>query len=202
MSGNRKRVKLPEGNIVRGLFRLARGDVGGMREFGNTTEAFSASIAPLLAFPLVSAVLFGLTGHWLLAVVMLLSRVCGVLLQPVITELAARYLASRATWLITSTALNWSIWLLIPLTLIGGLVSSGLVSLGIDGRYAVIGSLVGSFVYLLWIQCLIMRTGLRLTWLFAVPIVIGMNSLILAVCLEPFLVHPSLMALIVHPGVK
>ncbi|MCW8308304.1 hypothetical protein AruPA_14790 [Acidiphilium sp. PA] len=202
MSGNRKRVRLPEGNIVRGLFRLARGDGGGIREFGNTTEAFSASIAPLLAFPLVSAVLFGLTGHWLLAVVMLLSRVCGVLLQPVMTELVARYRASRATWLVTSTALNWSIWLLIPLTLIGGIVSTGLVSLGIDGRYAVIGSLCGSFLYLLWVQCLIMRAGLRLTWLFAVPIVIGMNILIATVCLEPFLVHPSLMALIVHPAVN
>jgi hypothetical protein len=202
MSGNRNRIKLPQGNIVRGLLRLARGDAGGMREFGNTTDAFSASLAPLIAFPLVSALLFGLTGQWLLAAIMLASRLCGVLLQPVIIEFVARKRGSATTWLITSTALNWSIWLLIPLTLIGGLIASGLISLGVDGRYAVAGSLCASYLYLLWIQCVTVRFGLRLTWVRAVPIVLGMNVLILAICLEPFLLHPPLMALLLHPGAK
>jgi hypothetical protein len=202
MRGKRKRIRLPDGNILRGLLRLARGDASGMREFGNTTEEFSASIAPLLAFPLVSAALFGLTGHWILAALMLMSRVCGVLLQPVITEFVARRSASSATWLVTSTALNWSIWLLIPLTLTGGLIASGLISLGIDNRTAVAWSLCASYIYLLAVQSLIVRFGLRLTWRLAVPIVLGMNVLILAVCLEPFLLHPDLMGLILHPGVK
>ncbi|MDD2876358.1 MAG: hypothetical protein PHT60_03915 [Acidiphilium sp.] len=199
MNGNRKRVGMPEGNVVRGLFRLAHGDAGGIREFGNTTRAFYASLAPLLAFPLVGAALFGLDGHWNLAIVMLLSRISGALIQPVATEFVAQRAKSSATWLMTSTALNWSIWLIFPLMLIGALVANGLTALGLPQTLAIV--LAAGFIalYLLWFQWFVLRTGLRLNAWWALAALIAMNVTIAAVYLIPYIFHPDLMELTLHP---
>ena len=37
--------------ILRGLLMLAKGDKAGLDEFGNSLEAFTASLAPLIASP-------------------------------------------------------------------------------------------------------------------------------------------------------
>lgn len=190
---------MPDGNIVRGLLRLAKGDAGGIREFGNSTVAFSASLAPLLAFPLVGAGLFGLEGHWRLALVMLLSRVSGVLMQPVITELAARRFSSAATWLMTSTALNWSVWLIFPLILVGVVATDGLVLLGLPQAEAVGIAVALIFLYLLWFQWFILHIGLRLNRWWALALVIAMNAAITLVYILPYLFHPSLLHLTLHP---
>ena len=193
---------MPEGNIVRGLFRLARGDAGGVSEFGNTTRAFSASIAPLLAFPIVGAALFGIAGHWMLAGLMLASRICGVLLQPVITEFGARRANSSATWLMTSTALNWSVWLVFPLILIGILITNGLITLGLSEPTAVGVSFASILLYMFWIQWFILRTGLRLSVLGALTLLIAMNVAIAVVYIAPYVLHPELITLTLHPDAK
>ena len=43
--------------ILRGLLLLARGGRAGMKEFDNSADALAASLAPLIAFPLVGAAL-------------------------------------------------------------------------------------------------------------------------------------------------
>jgi hypothetical protein len=48
--------------IMRGLWLLARGRRAGIAEFGNSTDALAASLAPLIAFPLVGAAVAGLQG--------------------------------------------------------------------------------------------------------------------------------------------
>lgn len=200
MSGNRRRIRMPEGNILRGLLRLARGDAGGLREFGNGTPQFSASLAPLLAFPLVGSALFGLEGHWMLALVMLLSRVSGVLMQPVVTEAAASRVGSRATWMMTSTALNWSVWLIFPLILIGVLISDGLITLGLPQNDAVGIAVAAILLYLMWFQYFILRNGLRLRLWPAIGLVVLMNVAVTSVYLAPYLFHPSLLHLTLHPS--
>lgn len=186
---------MPSGNIVRGLLRLAIGDAKGIREFSNTPAAFSASIAPLLAFPLVGSVIIGIHGHWLLAAAMLLSRFCGVLLQPVIVEFSAGLTRRRETWLITSTMLNWSIWLVFPLILIGVLVSGGLLTAGVP-QTAAAGIIIGLIVlYMLWLQWFILRSGLQTGIWQALAILVAMNVAIAAVYIMPYAFHPQLLSL-------
>ena len=76
--------------IFRGLLLLARGKKSGIKDFANTMDAFTASLAPLIAFPLVGAGISVLGGQRQLAAIGLLSRFCGVLALPVITHEFAR----------------------------------------------------------------------------------------------------------------
>ncbi|MEE3501541.1 hypothetical protein [Acidiphilium acidophilum] len=202
MSGNRRRIKLPEGNALRGMFRLIKGDAGGLRDFGNTPATFSASLAPLIAFPLVGAVWFALSGHWMLALAMMLSRVTAVLLQPVVTEFVAMKAGRSQTWLMTSTALNWSIWLLPLLIFLAALIANGLVTVGMGQSEAISIGALSIFAYLFWIQGFILRTGLQLRWYTALAVVLALNFVILAILYLPFAVHPDLLPLTLHPPAK
>ncbi|HEX7391256.1 MAG TPA: hypothetical protein VF286_14195 [Acidiphilium sp.] len=193
MSGNRWRVRAPQGNVLRGLYRLACGDAAGIREFGNSTAAFSASIAPLLAFPIVGSALVGLQGHWIIAVSIFLSRICGVLIQPAITQWSAHRAGQGATWLMTSTALNWSIWLIFPLVLVGIVLGSSLVNLGLP-QQAATGIVFGLIaLYMLWYQGFILRSGLNFSIWRALGVVVVMNLAIGIAYVIPYLFHPGLL---------
>lgn len=199
MSGGRH-PRMPSGNVVRGMYRLAIGDADGLREFGNSTAAFSASIAPLLAFPLVGSVLFGVEGHWLLAASILLSRICGVLAQPVIVEATARRTGRRDSWLVTSTALNWSIWVIFPLIIVGIMVSDGFVSLGVGAPIAIMLTATMIVVYMLWLQWFILRAGLRIGPWVALLALLVLNVTIAALYSIPYGFHPELLGLTLNPG--
>lgn len=198
MIGN-DRSRRPPGNLLRGMLRLAIGKTDGFTEIGNTTAAFSASIAPLIAFPLVGAVLLGLQDHWLLATSLLLSRLCGVLAQPVIVEFASGRIGRRDTWLATSTALNWSIWLIFPLIPAGVLLSGALIAAGVSQEVALAAtiSLVGA--YMLWLQWFILRTGLRTGPWRAAGLLVATNLAIALLYLVPYLFHPDLLQLTMRP---
>lgn len=200
MNGSRH-PRMPPGNILRGMFRLAIGDTSGLREFGNTTAAFSASIAPLLAFPIVGSVLFGVQGHWLLASSMLLSRVCGVLAQPVVVQATARRTRSEATWLVTSTTLNWSIWLVFPLILVGMLVSNGFSSLGASGPMAIMLTVVIIVFYMLWLQWFILRAGIKIGGWAALLVLVILNVTVASLYAIPYAFHPKLLMLTLNPSV-
>ena len=62
MSDRTRGQRPAPGSILVGIFRLARGRADGLGQFGATREAFLASLAPLIAFPLVGGVLMILGG--------------------------------------------------------------------------------------------------------------------------------------------
>jgi hypothetical protein len=148
--------------ILLGLLKLARGDKAGIAEFGNSEPAFTASLAPLIAFPLVGAALTALSGDWKSAALGLLARLSAVLALPVITyEFAART-GHAGTWLRTATALNWSFWVIIPLLLLASFAGAGLFVAGLP-MHAVITVIFGVLAaYLLWYHWIIVRAGLML----------------------------------------
>jgi hypothetical protein len=78
MSGFARGRPPPLGNIVLGVLRLARGRADGFRQFGATREAFLASLAPLIAFPLVGGMLMLLGGGGLTALGDLLATLCAL----------------------------------------------------------------------------------------------------------------------------
>jgi hypothetical protein len=161
--------------ILRGLWLLARGRGAGIAEFDNTPNAFTASLAPLIAFPLVGAGISILGGEWKLATLGLLSRLCAVLALPVIVHFFARRLGREASWLRTATALNWSFWVLVPLLLVAAFCGAALVQAGLsmqDGEYFAMGVMAG---YMLWYHWFIMRTGLGLG-AFAAAVLVVLNS--------------------------
>jgi len=157
--------------ILRGLWLLARGRIAGIQEFGNSPDAFTASLAPLIAFPLVGASLSILGGDWQPALIGLLSRLCAVLALPLIVHEFARHTGREALWLRTATALDWSFWVLIPLLFAAAFVGAALVEAGLDMLHAEVAAMAIIAAYLLWYQWFIIRTGLALSRLQALCLV-------------------------------
>jgi len=178
-------LKLPRnaprtGNVVRGVLLLARGKGAGIAHFGTGVEAFTASLAPLIAFPLVGTVLNIINGAPEAAIIGFLSRLCAVLAAAAITYEFARITRREALWLRTATALNWSFWLIIPLLGLAGVTGAIMVSAGMALALAeeILIGLIAT--YLLWYHWFTVRTGLNLNIPQAIALVILTNA---AICL-------------------
>jgi hypothetical protein len=166
------------GSILRGIFLLARGRKSGIGEFANTGDALSASLAPLIAFPIVGAGIIAFGGQPKLAAIAVLSRVSGVLALPVITHAYAKLMGREQSWLRTATALNWSFWLLIPLLFVGAFIGAALVTEGVPDFKAEETVVVMLAAYMLWLHWFTVRTGLNLSTWRAVGLVIISNFII------------------------
>lgn len=148
--------------ILQGLIKLARGDAKGIEEFSGTPEAFSASLAPLIAFPLVGAFITALSGDWKAALIGLLSRFCAVLALPLVTYEFARLFSRQTLWLRTATALNWCFWLVLPAIFVAALLGSVIVTMGLPVERAEIAVLGLIGLYLLWNRWFVFKSGLQL----------------------------------------
>lgn len=187
-------------STLRGIFRVALGRVDALREFGNTPSAFSASIAPLIAFPMVDASLLALRGDWVYAAGLMLSRLCGVLVQPVIIERAAHWLGRRDRWLNTATALNWSIWIVFVLIPLGMFANDVLLALG-AGQVGALSLSAGLIAfYMLWLQGFILRAGLSTSWWKALGLLFVVNLSTAALYAVPYVFHPGLLSLTLRPA--
>lgn len=175
------------GNVARGVMLLARGKAAGIAQFGNSTEAFNASLAPLIAFPLVGTLLNIINGAPAAAIIGFLSRLCAVLAVAAITYEFARIARREALWLRTATVLNWSFWLIIPLLLIAGVTGAIMVGAGMALNTAE-DILVGLIVtYLLWYHWFAVRAGLNLNIPQAIALVILTNAAIVLLTSAPTL---------------
>ena len=175
MSGRRAAPPAPRGNIARGVFLLARGKAEGLGQFAPTRQAFLASLAPMLAFPLVGFLLVLLASATpstpagagaigpLEGFTDLIGTLCAVLAPPVLSFELARRWQREALWLRYATALDWVQWVipvLISVLLIGvypllAATLSARVALGLVGL-AIVG-------YALWLHWFVARHGLMLS---------------------------------------
>ena len=172
MSGYRARG---QANALLGIIRLARFDARGMAEFGDTTQAFLSSLAPLIAFPLVGAGLLLVQGSGLDALVEFLGTLCALLAPPVFSHLFAKAWRRDRDWLRYATAFNWCQWA-VPVALLLLLALAGvLIGLGLPNRIAAFIALGGVGLYALALHWFVARTGLRLSILRAVVLVLGVN---------------------------
>lgn len=182
------RARRDGGNILRGILLLARGRATGIAEFGNTSDALAASLAPLIAFPLVGSAMIAMNGQPALAGLAFLSRLCGVLVLPVITQFYAKLTGRQEFWLRTATALNWSFWILIPILLVAAFLGAMLVTTGLSEIRAEEIVIVLLAAYMLWLHWFIVRTGLRLSVWLAVGLVLSTNCAIGLLTFGPDLV--------------
>ncbi len=148
--------------ILRGILKLGRGDAKGMAEFSGAKEAFSASLAPLIAFPLVGAVITAISGDWQFAVIGLLSRLCSVLALPLIVYEFSRIFDRTSLWLRAATALNWCFWLVLPGIFIAAILGSVLIQAGLPMTPVETVLLGGVGFYLLWNRWFVFKAGLQL----------------------------------------
>ncbi len=146
-----------------GMARLARGRVDGLEQFGDTPQAFLASLAPLLAFPIVGAALSLASDGVLRALATLFATVVLQLAPAVLSHALARAWGREAQWLRYATAFNWCQWAL-PLAAVALLiVQQFALWLGLPKDAASQMLIVGLAAYGLWLNWLLARHGLSLS---------------------------------------
>ncbi len=148
--------------IMRGLWMLARGQRDGMKEFSATSESLTASLAPLIAFPLVWQGMTALQGAWRSALIAFLVQLCAALTLPLVTYEMARLFQRQPLWLRAATALNWSFWIGAAVSILAIILAGGLAQAGTPPGLALTGILGLAGGYLLWNRWFIVRAGLAL----------------------------------------
>jgi hypothetical protein len=182
MSG---RARGPTGSIVVGVMRLARGRADGFSQFGATRDSFLASLAPLMAFPLVGGVLLLMGGGGIGALSDLLATLCALVAPPVLSFEIARLWHREAAWLRFATAFNWCQWAIPVLGSILLLALGMLVAVGLPRTAARGLALLGLVGYGLWLHWFLARHGLGLSRSRAAILVLGINVATVLIVVVP-----------------
>jgi hypothetical protein len=185
MSGRARGPRSSLGSIVLGIARLACGRADGFRQFGATREAFLASLAPLIAFPLVGGTLMLLGGGGINALSDLLATLCALMAPPVLSFEVARLWHREAAWLRFATAFNWCQWAIPVLGSVLLLALGMLVAVGLPRQAARGLALLGLVSYGLWLHWFLARHGLGLSRFRAAVLVLGVNLATVIIVIAP-----------------
>jgi hypothetical protein len=175
MSGRQRGPRPRPGSIVIGIVRLARGRADGMQQFGATRDAFLASLAPLVAFPLVGGALMLLAGGGLTALSDLLATLCALIAPLVLSFEVARLWRRQQFWLRFATAFNWCQWVIPVVGSMLLLAFAVLAALGLPRAMARGGVVLALVTYGLWLHWFLARHGLGLSRLRALLMVLAVN---------------------------
>jgi hypothetical protein len=173
------------GSILLGITRLARGRADGFDQFGGTRESFLASLAPLVAFPLVGGVLMLMGGGGINALSDLLATLCALMAPPVLSFEVARLWHREAAWPRFATAFNWCQWAIPVLGSVLLLALGMLVAAGLPGHAARGLAVLGLVGYGVWLHWFLARHGLGVSRLRALVLVLGVNIATVAIVVAP-----------------
>ncbi len=175
-----------------GAAQLAIGRSEGMQQFGDTPQAFLASLAPLVAFPIVGAMALLLSGSGVEAITTLLLTVVAQLSPAVLSHAVATRWGREAEWLRYATAFNWCQWAipLVMFLLMAVFQVTGAAGLPDD---AAAGVLVATLaMYGIWLHWTLARSGLLLGRVRSIVLVVLVNAGTVALVLGPRLLSAML----------
>ena len=158
-----------------GIVLLARFRAEGLEQFGHTPQAFLNSLAPLLAFPLVSGVMtmIGGAGHY--AMVNVLVSVIALVAPAVISYYFARVWERDALWLRYAIAFNWCEAAVMLVAVFVLLLPGSLIATDQAAWTGVLAAVVALLIYWLVLHGFMARHGLRISTFRAVLLVIVVN---------------------------
>jgi hypothetical protein len=183
---------VPRASIIVGILRIARGRADGVGCFGSSPQAFLSSLAPLIAFPLVGAVLGLFSDGPRSALTGLAMTVCALLTPAVVSYELARIWKRSDAWMRFATAFNWCEWILPVLACLIMVPLSLAISAGMSETTAslVLVSCLG--LYGLWVHWFLARKALALSGFRAVVLVFLVNLGTAVVVLGPRLLANDL----------
>ena len=160
-------AKLPPAvRILRAMALCARFRPEGIALFGDTPPAFLASLAPLIAFPLVATLMSitsrGASGEVVSDIAVFLQAFDALLVLPVVSNAFARFWGREEAWLRYATAANWCHWLLEAAFMLAIFAAAVLAGFGLPGNELLGPFLLAAAVYSLWLQFFLARRGLGL----------------------------------------
>jgi hypothetical protein len=140
-----------------GLLYLAIGRREGFADFGDTTEAYLASLAPLIAFDLVTAVLAAASGRVHTAILRFLILLCLWLGPAVISHPLCRRWGRAEAWSRYVNILNWAQMLIFVVRAMMTFLAALLVSAGAPAQPVQAVTALAVFGYALWFQWFVAR---------------------------------------------
>lgn len=170
---------------MRGILRVATGHADGLAQFGDTPEAFLASSAPLVAFPLVGGVLMLLQGGGVTALTDFLATLCALLGPPVFSHELAQLWGCAGRWTRFAVAFNWCQWAIPVLASMLVVVAGILLALGVPNSVCMALVLTCLAGYGLWLHWFLARNGLGLGRGRAALLVFGVNFATVVLVLGP-----------------
>ncbi len=175
----------PRQSVMLGILRVARGRADGIGCFGGTAQAFLASLAPLVAFPLVGAALSLFTEGPRPALTSLAMTICALLTPAVVSFELARLWRRSDAWLRFATAFNWCEWTLPVIACLVMVPLSFAIDAGMDETSAslVLVGILGA--YGLWLHWFLARKALALSVFRAVLLVFIVNLGTVAAVMGP-----------------
>lgn len=166
----------PPGGILTGIFRIARGRADGLACFGASAQSYLASLAPLVAFPLVGAGIGLFTEGPRRALTDLAMTLCAILTPAVLSYELARLWKRDYAWFRFATAFNWCEWILPIVAVLAMLPLSIAIGAGLQQRVAA-GAFIGFLgVYGLWLHWFLARKALFLSAAKAILLVLIVNA--------------------------
>jgi hypothetical protein len=162
-------------SIIVGIVRVACGRIDGIALFGSSTQAFLASLAPLVAFPLVGAVLAAFSEGPQRALTGLAMTLCALLTPAVVSYELAKVWKRGEAWLRFATAFNWCEWILPVLACLIMVPLSVAISMGLSEDAASLMLLGSLGTYGLWLHWFLARNALALSRSRAVALVVLVN---------------------------
>jgi len=153
----------PRKSVIVGLMRIARGRADGIDFFNASVQSYLSSLAPLVAFPLVGAVLAIYSDGPRQALTDLAMMLCALLTPAVVSYELARLWKRDDAWLRFATVFNWCEWILPILACLLLVPLSLLIALGLNESAA--GNVwVGCLgLYGLWLHWFLARNALALS---------------------------------------
>lgn len=153
----------PQKSVMVGILRIARGRADGVACFGATAQSFLASLAPLIAFPLVGAGITTFTEGPRKGLSGLAITLCALLTPAVLSFELARLWHRSERWIQFATAFNWCEWTLPVLACLVMVPLSLAIGAGLDENAAslVLVSCLG--LYGLWLHWFLARKALALS---------------------------------------
>jgi hypothetical protein len=146
-----------------GLLYLAIGRREGFEDFGNTSDAYLASLAPLVAFDLVSNAVLAVSGSVHAAALIFLSTLCVMLAPAVVSHPICRRWGATEHWARYANILNWAQMLVFLLLAVAGAVAKLAVEAGAPLPAVENGLRLVTLCYVLWFQWFIARGALSLS---------------------------------------
>jgi hypothetical protein len=183
---------VPRKSIIVGILRIACGRADGVSCFGSSPQSFLSSLAPLIAFPLVGAVLGMFSDGPRSALTGLAMTICALLTPAVVSYELARIWKRSDSWAQFATAFNWCEWILPVLACLVMVPLSLAISAGMSEATASIILVCCLGLYGLWVHWFLARKALALSGLRAVVLVFLVNLGTAVVVLGPRLLANDL----------
>jgi hypothetical protein len=153
----------PNGRVALGLLLVGLGKPAGFAQFGGSTEAFLASLAPLLGFLIVLSLVLAWSGRPVLGLTFFLTMVCDLLAPAVIADMLCRYWQRRENWARYANVLNCTQWLWAAALVILVPIEALFVSAGASLQVSTVAVLLVFCLYVMWFHWFAARHVLDLS---------------------------------------